>query len=142
MVEEVDNSAGAKSTSSSQNGINKRLVANSTLVNVSNANQYFYYEIMQTSYLYIILVYVYQLDERDLEALVLLSGDDSATVDGGQVDLSLVDEMCVAFLEVLKLLNDQSTKNLTDLTAKFEFIIASLLQDDKYFLKVALLFFL
>lgn len=136
-ITEIDESVNEKLTSSSQSqASNKRLEANSAAVNVSNANQFFYYEIMQTSYLYIILAYVYQLDERDLEALA-----NSESSSDGEVDLSLVDEMCFAFLQVQKLLA-QSTKNLTDLAARFELAIATLLQEENYFLKVTMIYLL
>lgn len=109
---------------------NKTLLDASKLVNVSNANEFFYNEVLQTTFLYIILAYVYQLDEKDLNAL---ASDDSST--NCEVDLSLVDEMCSACLEIQTLLLQQN-KKIVDLSKKFDLIISSLLQEEKFFLKV------
>lgn len=127
LIESIDESDSSDKKSSAIEIINKTLIENSKLVNVSHANEYFYHEILQTSYLYVILVYVYQLDEDDLNALA-----NNQSLD---VDLSLVDEMCSAFLEINKLLSQHN--KVTDLRAKFDLIIASLLQEEKYFLKVS-----
>lgn len=110
---------------------NKTLLDASKLVNVSNANEFFYNEVLQTTFLYIILAYVYQLDEKDLDALADLSL-------ASDVDLSLVDEMCSAYLEIQTLLLQQN-KKIVDLGKKFDLIIASLLQEEKFFLKVTYL---
>lgn len=123
LIESTDESDKKKTSV-----INKTLIENCQSVNVSHANEYFYHEILQTSYLYIILVYVYQLDEDDLNAL-------ASSHQSLDVDLSLVDEMCSAFLEMNKLLSQHN--KVTDLRAKFDLIIASLLQEEKYFLKVS-----
>lgn len=106
--------------------LNQRMVDDSSSIDVSKANPLFYNEILQNTYLYIIITYVYQLSIDDLTEL-----SKSKTSD---VDIDLIDEICAAYIELDKIAGKRRTE--TDLTSKLDFTIACLLQENSYFLKV------
>lgn len=96
------------------------MIKNAATINVSKSSLLLYNDILQTSYLYIILTCVYQLDETDF----------------GSVDIE-TEEIGSAFLEVDKIVSSAlSNKPGLDLSSKFKVIIATLVQEYNYFLKV------
>jgi hypothetical protein len=117
LLKEIFDSNSNMISDTSFLNFNKKLVQNSQLVNVSNANSSIYNEILKLSYFYFIVGYVYQLkDEKN-------------------VDTSLNDEISFSILQMDKLVNANSqTKDLND---SFDMIIKilSTSSEENFFLK-------
>ena len=107
--------------------LNERLINNSASINITNASSLLYNEVLKSSYLYILLTHVYQLDEDDFGKST-------------EIDASAINEICSCYLEMEKLCakKDNSNSNSAlDLASKFDYLIACLLQEENYFLKVS-----
>lgn len=110
------------------NDLNERLVKSSESINTSKASPLIYNEIIKSSYLYILLTHVYQLDEEDFD------------FDFKSAEIE-INEICSSYLEIEKLCAKKEDNSALDLATKFDYLIACLLQEDNYFLKVYYLFY-
>lgn len=103
--------------------LNKTLFATTYHINVTNASELIYHDILQNVYLYLIINYVYQLND-----------DDFCNLGNQNFDLSLIEEICFALLQVDKLIVNNLNKN-GELKFRFNLIIVYLLEVGSYFLK-------
>lgn len=102
--------------------LNLSLIENSANINVSNASQMIYNDILQLDYLYLMIVHVYQLDMNDFVKST------------ENFDLDLLEEICVNFLNNEKLLKLRLSKvKHLDIKSEFNLIINILLEEKTYF---------